>query len=547
MDVNQLMSFIDKLTPQQAAGYLSGQQPFPYQGVPQELWSPRMMAAAHKKMAKGGLVKRIDDNMAELLVKRFFAGGNVTSENEVYSLDADGRAIGKRKLSDPPLSGEVTTEPVPKTKSMRSTQQVGVFDKEGRMIGKRLTSEPLMKGEQFVEPLTAGLAIPDAATELSRTAEGMAGTVGGIASAAPKAIYGLGKKIADNYRRQQELRDGAKSKFGKAEADTLLKSIDQDSAIQNVVKAVSQGAVPPMPESNKEEAADFARKDTGGKPPVAASKESTISVSTGAPKIDYDGAKKPYEGIGKEKTYAENQTGIRSVLPKDRYEDRLKRLKEQEAGMDSDRQRDMWLGILQGAGQSMAEGNRSFFGALGSAVSGGAKNVAASEKDYRTRKGQLAEQQTKIEDASDSIARDVASKAIDMTDKQRRDYITAQAAIYGIDKDKLKNFIDLAELKIKEMTGAAQAEYYKGRGASGSKDYGYKDAVDDARQALDQMAKGNPVEYQKRLKSVNGDQNVLIDQLAKEFILRSGSSGTMPNTGAGKPDFVYNQKTGKLE
>ena len=481
MDVNKLMSYIDNLTPQQAGGYLSGQTPFPYSDMPRELWAPRMAAAAHQKLAAGGLVNRMDDKMTNLLAHRYFGGGQVQrfaaggapEEPQVYSLDAEGRSLGKRKASAAPIPGEVSVEPVPTTATPRTTAKLGVFDKEGKLIGRRFSSEPLLKNEQFIEPLTAGLAVPSVGTELGRAYDSGVDLI----TAVPRAIADMGGAVAQNYRRQQALREGGKNQFTQSNAQDILNSIAQDEA--GLKEAIAKGGIPQQPQEQKDANAKFMAEQG----PANAAAAAGVRGVAGMPEItipkqaDSSAYQKSLEKIQGPKTVEKNVTGIKSVMPADRYEDRMKRLEDARKGLEPDRQRDMWLGILQGAGAGLASGNRSFLGSLGTTASEGAKNVAASEKDYRTRKAGLEEKQMKIEDASDAITRDVANKAIDMTDKQTKDYYAAQAAIYGLSKDQFEQAYKLAELKLKQFTAESEAnlrvsqgKYYEsgGRGAAGN-------------------------------------------------------------------------------
>lgn len=475
MDVNKLMSYIDNLTPQQAGGYLSGQQPFPYADMPRELWAPRMAAAAHQKLAAGGLVRRMDDRMAEMLARRFYEGGRVQGyaaggtpeEPQVYSLDAEGRSLGKRKLSAAPLAGEVSVEPVPTAATPRTTAKLGVFDKEGKLIGRRFSSEPLLKNEQFVEPLTAGLAVPSVGTELGRAYDSGVDLI----TAVPRSIADMGGAVAQNYRRQQALREGGKNSFTQGNAQDILNSIAQDEA--GLKEAIAKGQIPQQPQEQRDANAKF-MAEQGPANAVAAGSQIGAGVRgvAGMPEITMPAARNSADleaelaAIPKAKTDTQNIEGIKALMPADRTKERMARLTEAQKGLGTDRERDIWLSILQGAGAGMASGNRSFLGSLGTTVEKGAAGAAAAEKDYRTRKAGLEEKQMKIEDASDAMARDVATQGMAMTKEQRKEYLAAQVSKYGLSKDQFDNAVKLAELKLKQLTTQSEIKYRDALGSA---------------------------------------------------------------------------------
>lgn len=420
MDVNKLMSYIDNLTPQQAGGYLSGQQPFPYADMPRELWAPRMAAAAHQKLAAGGLVRRMDDRMAEMLARRFYEGGKV--QGYAAGEDVDTVLSPERQAQLDALIA----------KGVPRQQALTMLSNEG--IGKALAT--------VAAPVSAMMGIPKELLELGKKGVdlGMQG-LGSFMNTRPGNIGAKPGTTADNTSGYSSM------------------------PTQDINKLLSEISAEPQGISNP--AAIRAAEQAG-----RGRRQSTASTAVGMPdvalpgKLNTSALRKELDSTEDPKTYEENLKTLQDRRAPDRTKERMARLTEAQTGLGTDRERDIWLSILQGAGAGMASGNRSFLGSLGTTVEKGAAGAAAAEKDYRTRKAGLEEKRMRIEDVSDAMVNDMATSATAMGKEQRKDKLAARVAAYGLDKDESDQAIKLAELKLKQLTTQSEIKYRDALGSA---------------------------------------------------------------------------------
>lgn len=432
MNLDQLMTFIDKLTPQQAGGYLSGQTPFPYQGVPNELWAPRMMAAAHRKMAAGGAVKpagrKLSKSMQDVLLKRFAKGGDVYISPAEQYLMSQGYT--------------------------REEAQAIIAAHPEKGIAESTAATPMgRKYDNYMAQLKQDRDMKALQQQVMRKYQPAAG-LSGMFKAQSDAERANAQTILDRVEgyRPVDLRALL--------SGNMMVSTAPDMAGLNAAIESGKG-ITPMPEENKQNAKQ---------PPVvtpAAPAQGVASVQAAQKPVNTILDTADFETAAKRlapKTPEENMKGLQAVMAKSREKERLEELQKQQAVLEGDRKRDMWLGLLQAAGQSMAEGNRSFLGALGSTAAGGAKNVSAAEKEYRGRKGELAKQKMGIEDTADAYLNQIALKGFDLSNEQNKTAVELELKRLGLSEKQIELAFKRADAARDDRRLAMQEKYYDALG-----------------------------------------------------------------------------------